>query len=282
MEFLEVVGRRRSIRWFAPGRPVPEEAVQRILETARMTGSPGNTQPWRAVVVVAGDLEPAAREALLEANNHQRAQAQAPVWIYWFADPAATTPEAFLERVREQLPVGSIPASFGWTEQAVREAIVEGVPAERGLPALDSTIHGLPPEVSVVLAVQETNAACAVAALAAVNEGLGTCLHIVAAPAHQEPVKEMLGVPERLVAVWVQLVGHPAEQDDAGGQRPRLPFEALFSLGRWGTPFPRSPRVVGDLEREGLIQAPAPLPGREAELQRLAREFGYADPPPPP
>ena len=52
MEFLKVVGDRRSVRWFRPWEPVDPASVQRILETARWCGCPGNLQPWRAVVVV--------------------------------------------------------------------------------------------------------------------------------------------------------------------------------------------------------------------------------------
>ena len=48
-------------------------------------------------------------------------------------------------------------------------------------------------------------------------------------------------------------------QDEA--ERPRDPFEDTFALGRWGTPYPRDPAVVGELRREGLIQREAPLPG---------------------
>jgi len=51
MEFLQVVGSRRSIRWFRPWQPVEAEKLQRILEAARVTGCPRNLQPWRAVVV---------------------------------------------------------------------------------------------------------------------------------------------------------------------------------------------------------------------------------------
>ena len=173
MEVLRAIGSRRSIRWFRPWEPVPLAVVQRVLEAARMTGSPGNLQPWRAIVVVAADLDTADRRALLEANNRQRAHELAPVWIYWYADPDAAVPEVFLERVDELLPTGAIPAAFGWSADAARRSIVNGEPAEHGLPALDTFVHGLPYEVSAVLAAQETNAACALATLAAVERRSG-------------------------------------------------------------------------------------------------------------
>jgi hypothetical protein len=230
------------------------------------------------VVVTATDLDPGVRDRLLAANNRQAPQTLAPVWIYWYADPLAATPEAFLDRILEQLPTGAIAPSVGWTEEAARAAIEDGVEAPPGLPALDLTVHGLPIEISAMIAAQETNGACMVAVLAAVNEGLGTCLHAIAAPAAHAEVKELLGVPEHLVPVWLQLVGHPAESPDGGGQRPRMPFEELYAEMRWGTPFARDPAIVEDLAQEGLIQPPGPLPGRFEELEHLSRMFGNPTP----
>ena len=275
MDFLEVVGTRRSIRWFRPWQRVEQDKLQRILEAARLTSCPGNMQPWRALVLWQSELEPDTRRALCAANNFQRAQELAPVWIYWYADPEAVAPEALLERVRELLPAGAFPPAFGWSEDVARRSIEHGDPAPHGLPALDEVSFRLPAELRAVVAAQEANAAVTVAVLAAVNEGLGTCLHMIAAPSRQDEVKNLLGVPAHMVPVWLQLIGYPAESPDAGGQRPRAPFERLFWAKRWGSPFPRQPEVVQALERRRLLQAPAPRPGRAEELERLARMFGY-------
>ena len=272
---MRVVGSRRSIRWFRTWQPVEPQKLQRILEAARMTGCPGNLQPWRAVVVVQADLSATDRGRLLDAANHQRAHEQAPVWIYWFADPSAVAPSAFLAQVTLGFEVGMLAAPTGWSLDAARAAIEAGAPAPHGMPPLDQTVHGLPPEVAAMVAAQETVGACTVATLAARDEGLGTCLHVAAAPASAPVLLEVLGVPSHFVPGWLQLVGYPAEGLEAGGQRPREPFDDLFALTRWGTRFPRDPAVVADLEREGLIQAPAPLPGRSVELAHLSRMFGY-------
>jgi hypothetical protein len=74
-----------------------------------------------------------------------------------------------------------------------------------------------------------------------------------------------------------QRVGYPAEGPDAGGQRPREPFDSLFFSMRWGTALERDPAVVADLERERLIQAAAPLPGRDEEIVHRGRMFGDTD-----
>jgi nitroreductase len=275
VEFLETVGSRRSIRWFKPWKPVGLDAIQRILEAARMTGCPGNLQPWRAVVVVQADLAPDDRERLLGAANWQRAHEQAPVWIYWFADPQAVTPEAFLHQIGVALSVGAITRTTGWSSEAAAAAIVRGEAPPQGMPPLHETVYGLPAEVGAIIAAQETVGACTVASLAAVDQGLGTCLHTPASPARASALFEILDVPGHFAPVWLQLVGYPAEDREAGGQRPREPFARLFALGRWGAEFPRDQAVVGGLETMGLIQAPAPLPGRREELDYLSRMFDY-------
>jgi nitroreductase len=275
MEFLDAVGSRRSIRWFRPWADVEPRAVQRILEAARMCGCPGNLQPWRAVVVRPGGIDADARARLIEAAHGQRQMEQAPVWIYWFGDATAAAPHAFLAQVTLGIEIGMLSREAGWDPDAARAAIEEGRPTPSGMPALHETVHGLPPQVAAVLASQETVGAITVATLAAVDEGLGTCLMIPASPTTAPVLYELLGVPEHFVPVWLQLVGHPAEDPRAGGQRPRERFEDLYADGRWGTPLARDPEVVAELERERLLQEPAPLPGRDEELAHLARMFGY-------
>jgi hypothetical protein len=72
----------------------------------------------------------------------------------------------------------------------------------------------------------------------------------------------------------LQTVGYPAESPEAGGQRPRLPFEQLYHMNTYGNPFPRADCVVEELRRDGMIQDAAPLPWREAELDYLKRALG--------
>ena len=66
----------------------------------------------------------------------------------------------------------------------------------------------------------------------------------------------------------------PAESPEAGGRRPRQPFEKLFQMNGYDNPFPRSQQVVEELERDGMLQQPAPLPWREAELDYLKKALG--------
>lgn len=275
-EFLEVVGSRRSIRWFRPWQEVPREKIQRILEAARLTGCPGNLQPWRAIVVNQADLDTDDRDRLLSANNHQGPQVTAPVWIYWFGDAQAVAADSFLYWIRRGLEVGMVAPQHGWSLDAAERAIAGEEPAPPGMPALEQSVGGMTPEIARMVASQETNGACAVAALAAVNESLATSLLIAASPLSQPVLYEVLRVPDSFVPVWLQLVGYPAERADGGGQRPRDSFEDLFAEGAWGTPFKRDPAVAERLRAEGLLQPEAPLPGRDEELEHLGRMFGFS------
>lgn len=276
MDFLEVCGLRRSIRFFKPWEKVEKEKIQRILEVVRVaTTCPGNLQPWRAVVVERDKLSAQDREKLLAADNYQAAHGQAPVWIYWFADPDRATPEMFRQCVKELIDIGALPTFYGWTHETVDGSILRGEAAPEGMASIHKFLHGLPREMSVLIARQETVGACAVAVLAAVNEGLGTCLHMVAPADKVDEVKSILKVPATWEAVWAQLVGYPAEDPEAGGQRPRLPFGTLFFDGEYGKPFVRDEKIVEDLHRAGLLRAPMPKPGRFEELKHLARMMGY-------
>ena len=76
MEFYDVVRTRRSIRSYRPD-PVPEEALSRILETARVAPSGSNRQPWKFIVVRSEKL----RSRLAAACGNQGFIAEAPVTI---------------------------------------------------------------------------------------------------------------------------------------------------------------------------------------------------------
>lgn len=277
MEFNRLVGTRRSIRYFKTWQPVERDKIQRILETARWTTCPGNLQPWRAIVVYRDELDDDTRELLLRADNWQGAHVQAPVWIYWFGDIAAARPDSFVRNTIELLDAGAIPAAYGWAKDTILAAIKDGQETPEGMASIQEILHDMPEAVSFAMAHGETVGACAVATLAAVNAGLGTCLHTVGRPSMVAKVKAALNVPDSWVPVWIQLLGYPAEGVEGGGQRPRKPFEETFFHGRYGVPFTRDARVVEELTAEGMLQAPAPLPGRAEELRYLARMYGYPD-----
>ena len=109
------------------------------------------------------------------------------------------------------------------------------------------------------------------ATLMAFEQGLGTCC--LGTP-NTEKIRKNLGLPDSCRVLLLQTVGYPAESPEAGGQRPRQPFEKLFHMNGYGNPFPRSAEVVEELEGDRMFQAPAPAPWREAELEYLRKALG--------
>ncbi len=76
MDVIEAIKARRSIRRFQD-KPVPEEAIRTIMESAVLAPSAGNRQPWAFVVVKSGDV----KQKLVEASGNQVFLGQAPVVI---------------------------------------------------------------------------------------------------------------------------------------------------------------------------------------------------------
>ncbi len=109
--------------------------------------------------------------------------------------------------------------------------------------------------------------------LVAVDEGLGACWTAF------NPVvaKQLLEIPDDWIPLYVLNLGYPLESPDAGGQRPRPPFEELYFEGKFGQPFRRDPKVVEELQRETLFTEAAPTAGRMQELRELARKLGLPE-----
>ena len=51
MDFKQLLGRRRTIRFFLPFRPVERAKVQKILEAARRASCVGNVNNTRGIVI---------------------------------------------------------------------------------------------------------------------------------------------------------------------------------------------------------------------------------------
>lgn len=76
MEFSEVIRTRRSIRSYKMD-PVPDEALNRVLDAARVAPSGSNRQPWKFIVVKDGGL----KGQLVPACGNQRFIAEAPIAV---------------------------------------------------------------------------------------------------------------------------------------------------------------------------------------------------------
>jgi nitroreductase len=68
MDTFLTVASKREVREYA-GRPIPADAVQRILEAGRVSGSSRNGQPWRFIVVESPTLRERVAEAVYASGN---------------------------------------------------------------------------------------------------------------------------------------------------------------------------------------------------------------------
>ncbi len=255
MELREVIGRRRSSRFLRPYRPVEPEKIQRMLEAARLASHWGNVGSIRAVVV----FRDSAPKEVVDAITAPIAGYQirlAPVVIVWYLDTEAVDHQS--DRLRELLKAGAMGVGEG-KEEALETKII---------PIFSSILERLKePGLGEV----DGGQAIAQATLMAYEQGLGTCC--LGSP-NIDKIRAALGMPDTCRILVLQTVGYPAESPEAGGQRPRQPFEKLFHMNHYNTPFPRSPEVIEELKQDQMLQQPAPIPWREAELEWLKNALG--------
>ncbi|MCP3938258.1 MAG: hypothetical protein GY708_23160 [Actinomycetia bacterium] len=252
MELREVLGRRRSIRFLRPYQPVEPEKIQLMLEAARRASHWGNVGGLQALVVFRDSAPQETLDALFAPIAGYQIR-KAPVIIVWFFDTRAIDNQS--DRLRELLETGAL--GVGETKKQDLE--------EKIIPFFDSIREGLKgPGINEVDAGQ----GIAQATLMAYEQGLGTCC--LGTPNGDE-IREKLGIPDECRVLLLQTVGYPAESWEAGGQRPRQPFEDLFHMNAYGSAFPRSEEVVEELTEDGFFTRQGPLPWREAELEWLKK-----------
>jgi len=255
MELREAIGRRRSTRFLLPHRPVEREKIQRMLEAARLSSFWGNVQALGAVVIERATAPREVLEALPRGSSIGGFQLQlAPVLIIWYLDWRALPEQG--TRLHELVDAGAA----GVEREASHRYLDEGL-----IPFFDAALDAIK---ASGITEMDCGQGIAQATLVAFEQGLGTCL--LGIPA-QKKIRHALRLPEESKVLVVQTVGYPAESPEAGGQRPRLPFEKRYFLNGYGEPFPRDPKVVEGLKRDRMIQEPAPLPWRWAELEYLGR-----------
>ncbi|MFQ5478655.1 MAG: nitroreductase family protein [Candidatus Binatia bacterium] len=260
MEFTEVLGIRRSIRYFDPDRPVERQKVQKILEAMRIASCAMNAHWLRAVVVYRGDIPEETLEAL-KLPVAGVIQELAPVHIYCYADLSVIERDKGASP-KQLIDVGALNPSHGWSHRFVDEFVFP----QLLLPLAQS------PQYAIAVAFDDGGAATQ-GLLMAFNEGLGACWTAF----NTDVAREAFDVPSDWVPHYVMNVGYPLESRDAGGQRPRPPFQDLYFEGRVGRPFEREESVVEELKEAKMLQAPAPLPGRREEVRELSRKLGLPE-----
>jgi nitroreductase len=257
MDFEQVLGNRRSIRFLDPDRPVERDKVQKILEAMRIASCAMNAHWLRAIVVYRDELDPEVFDAL-KLPVAGVVMDLAPVHIYCYGDPSVIARDRGASP-KQLIDVGALNPSHGWTHKFVDEQVWPGL------------LEPLSKSPDYPAALSFDDGGCATQGLLmAVNLGLGVCWTTF----EKEVAKQAFDVPEDWIPHYVMNVGYPLESP---GQRPRPAFESLYFEGRVGTPFRRDEAVVKELEEAGLFQAPAPLPGRKEEVRELTQKLGLAE-----
>lgn len=179
----------------------------------------------------------------------------APVVIVWYGNPEVVEDQG--DRRPQMMAVGAL----GFGPEDLKRKTLE----EKFLPAFREIKDYLKaPGLNEI----DCGQGMARATLMAYALGLGTCF--LGTP-DGDAILRVLGVPAHCRRLLLQCVGYPLKHWEAGGQRPRRPFEELFSLNQYGNAYPRSQAVVDELTRDKMFTRPAPFPDREQELEYLER-----------
>lgn len=279
MEFKQVAGLRRSIRFWQPWRPVEDSKIQTILEAI-----------YRAPRILEVDFTKVGvlrREQISDEDFRTMKGPTTttqvdlcPLYIWVYADMEALESACDGHNLRELIEAGILGAGHGWTVDRVESAVIPNVyrrvleETDR-IPITRGPVEGEPvtyPRGLVALARWQQGIAHEHALLTAVDEGLGIQLSAV----NPNIPKKIMGIPDTWMPSMPLLVGYPAESLEAGGQRPREPLGEDFYEGRFGNPFAPDPAVDQRLWDEGLFRR-QDLPWRRAELRRLSRMFGLPE-----
>lgn len=271
METLEAIGTRRSIRYFLPWKYVEDWKIQTILEAARQAPHWGNTWVWRCIVIDKKKASPEIVKAAEEGGYNQVQVGQAPLILYFIIDRAKWT--GWLDAAKEVYDLKAINPSHGWSHQMIEEFVAKS-------PDFNPSVRG--PINEFLIGTQEASLGVQNAILGAVDLGLGVSLF---ASLHEDigktdaKLKKAFNLPDSADVSLGMAIGYPAEGKEAGGQRPRPPFEEMFYEEQWGNPMKMDPQVEILLKEKKLIQMKIKdnQEQRAEEVKYLSRMFGLPE-----
>lgn len=203
MEFGDAVRRRRMVRAYDTRRPVPVDALDRVLDHAVRAPSAGFTQGWDFLVLRdPGDRDLFWRTTADDVDHPNlwlRGMMTAPVLVV-----CLSRKDAYLDRYAE--------SDKGWTDRDEARWPVPYWDVDTGMAAL-------------------------LMLLTAVDEGLGGCFFGMQA-GEVGPFRAAFGVPDDRRPVGVVALGHPAPDHRSRSlRRGRRPVAEVAHDGRFGRPW---------------------------------------------
>jgi nitroreductase len=255
---LRTLGNRRSIRYFDADRTVERWKVESMLQAARFASCQGNINCTEAIVLRKDECD--VWDELEECVSGFNVQIidQCSHLIIWLTNLNAWYGRA-VDGISTVSLAGGTTKYHGWNYEF---SMTQTIPR----------LMSFPTERTEMLLRFETGQAVANAIAAGVGLGVGNIL--VAFGRKPGGVEKAFGLPPHYRFTWGHAIGYPLESPDAGGQRPRLKFERLFHDNAFGRPLASDPATVALLREKGLIQDPAPLPGRFEEIVAIAERHG--------
>jgi nitroreductase len=199
VEFTEVVRRRRMVRNYDPGRPVPPDLVERLLAHAIRAPSAGFSQGWGFLVLD----DPADRELFWQVTTPAETESspwldgmrRAPLLIV-----AHSNRDVYLDRYAEP--------DKGWTDRDQARWPVPYWDIDAGMASL-------------------------LMLLTAVDAGLGACFFGIP-PECTASYREAFRVPASFTPVGAVSVGYPAPDVKSPSlRRGRRPVAEVVHRSRW-------------------------------------------------
>lgn len=259
-DLFRAIGNRRSIRYFKPYRPVERWKVEMIFQAAHRSSRAINGSFLKTIAIERDQMDPETREALKTPTNTSDLD-MAPLYVFTYANKQAAVGGP--PRLKDLYDRGAFHPSIGWSHEfadsVVGETILKPMAGDDAAATWTGGVEAAQAIAHMLLAVEAL--------------GLGACCKSFVA----ESVREAFKVPDHFVPIWMILVGYPAEDRDAGGQRPRPPLADDYFWGDFETPFQPTAEVTDELRRRRLLQRVASVPWRAAELRSISRSFGLPE-----
>jgi len=122
MDVIHAIKERRSINFFEPGKPVPDETLKELIKIANLSPSSFNLQPWKIIVV----KDPEKKKILRRCASDQPKVEEASAVLIIIADPKGV--EENMERMLNSWQ------ELGFMKPEMRESYIQMIHKLYGTP----------------------------------------------------------------------------------------------------------------------------------------------------